>query len=230
MKPGRFRKIPAGIRKALLFPMDPFGRQSLSGIPHKLIRYEAWSMFTQYWVLSDRVVVCPAVGAPAAAMAVEWLAASGVESILLVGSCGGLGDQFQAGEVLRVDEALSACGTTTHYFPSETRFTSTVDLRARIHSALVERGFELKPGTVVTTDAPYRETPAFLNDCRHRGAEAVEMECAAVFAVARFRQLSAAAVLVVADRVDEDRWIRGGLVKYALSMRRLLSALWELEF
>jgi len=230
VKAKRLRKIPANIRRAILRPLDPRGREPRGSAPANLVQREVWALFARYWVLADRVIACPAIGAPAAAMVAETLAASGMESLLLVGSCGGLAEKTNSGEVIRVEEAVSRCGTTAHYFPAETCFQATAGLSERIAAALAGHGVLTRPGKVVTTDAPFRETPAFLADCRQQGAVSIEMECAAVFAVARYRKFSAAAVLVVADRLKESKWDRAGLVKYALSMRRLLPVLWELDF
>lgn len=231
VRPPRLRKLPGDVRRAILLPVDPFGRRELGSVPKERIQSEFSLLFTRFVVLADRVLVCPALGAPAAAMMVETLAESGVERILLAGSCGSLSAELDSGEILRVAEAVSACGTTAHYYPEQDRFPADPLLLAGLENNLHDAGLTTRAVTVVTTDAPYRETPEFVARAVSRGAQAVEMECAAVYSAARFRGVGAAAVLVVADRVLGGRWERGaGLVRYALAMRRLLPRLWEMPF
>ena len=70
-------------------------------------------------------------------------------------------------------------------------------------------GRRLHRGPVWTTDAPFRETPAKVSDYQRRGALAVEMECSALFTVAAFRAVSAAALLVVSDELSSLTWRPG---------------------
>ncbi len=64
-------------------------------------------------------------------------------------------------------------------------------------------------GRIWTTDAVFRETPEKIEWFRRRGALAVEMEVSALFAVARFRGVSAAAILAVSDDLSGDTWQPG---------------------
>jgi nucleoside phosphorylase len=231
VRPPRLRKLPAGVRRALLFPIDPFGRKELDSVPRDLIQSQFSSLFTRYVVLPGRVAVCPALSAPAAAMAVDSLAVSGVERILAVGSCGTLDPVVRCGDVVIVRDAFSACGTTAHYAPGVERFGSDPGLSGKVVGHLVVQGIPLRPVSAVTTDAPYRETPDFIENWSARGAQVVEMECAAVFAAARRRGVAAGAVLVVSDRPGAGKAERvAGLARYALAMRSLLPHLWTLDF
>jgi uridine phosphorylase len=231
VRPPRLRKLPPDIRRALLFPIDPFGRKELGSVPRELIRRQFSFLFTRFVLLPDRVVVCPALGAPAAAMAVDSLAVSGVERILVAGSCGSLDPALACGEVCLVRDAWSACGAASLYAPGQDRCAADPGLSDRVAAALAAAGLPVRPVTAVTTDAPYRETADFLNHWRSRDVQVVEMECAAVFASARRRGLAAGAVLVVSDRPGASRPERiAGLARYALRMRKLLARLWTLEF
>lgn len=231
VQPPRVRKLPADIRRALLFPIDPFGRKELGAIPRDLVCKQFTFLLTRFVVLPDRVAACPALGAPAAAMAADSLAVSGVKRILVVGSCGALDPALHCGEVVIVRDAFSACGTTAHYAPDAEQFGSDPGLSGRMAGHLLASGIPVQPVSAVTTDAPYRETPEFLDAWRARGAGVVEMESAAVFAAARRRGVAAGAVLVVSDRPGAGKAERvAGLARYALAMRALLPLLWTMEF
>jgi purine-nucleoside phosphorylase len=58
-----------------------------------------------------------------------------------------------------------------------------------------------------TTDAPYRETPAKVQRRRAEGCTVVEMEAAAFFAVAQFRDVTLGQILYGGDDVSgEAEW------------------------
>ena len=63
--------------------------------------------------------------------------------------------------------------------------------------------------TVWTTDAIYRETENKVAYFKKRGAQAVEMECSALFSVAQYRSVQIAGVLVVSDSVASKDWDPG---------------------
>ena len=231
VRPPRLRKLPAGIRRALLFPIDPFGRKELGSVPRDLVRRQFSFLFTRFTVLPGRVAVCPALGAPVAAMAVDSLAVSGVERILVVGSCGALDPAVRCGDTVLVRDAFSACGAADLYAPGVNSFGSDPALSDRVAGHLIADGIPVRPVSAVTTDAPYRETPDLLEGWRARGAQVVEMECAAVFAAARRRGVAAGAVLVVSDRPGAGKADRvAGLARYTLAMRRLLPHVWTMDF
>jgi uridine phosphorylase len=231
VRPPRLRRLPADVRRALLFPIDPFGRKELGSVPRDLIRRQFSFLFTRFVVLPDRVAVCPALGAPAAAMAVDSLAVSGVERILVVGSCGTLDPAVRCGDTVIVRDAYSACGAAALYAPGVERFGDEARLSGRVAGLLYVDGISVRPVSAVTTDAPYRETPEFLDAWRARGVQAVEMECAAVFAAARRRGVAAGAVLVVSDRPGAGKTERlAGLACYAVAMRKLLPHVWTMDF
>jgi uridine phosphorylase len=56
---------------------------------------------------------------------------------------------------------------------------------------------QVRSGTTWTTDAPYRETVEEITEFRGRGVLTVEMEAAALFAVAQTRGLHMASAVVV---------------------------------
>lgn len=135
------------------------------------------------------------MGGPSAAIVVSELADLGAERIVRVGTCGALAPGLELGELIAVDRALSADGASV---------------------ALGARDPEPDPGLAAALDGDHRG-PVVTSDLFYdpdlarqdawiaRGALAVEMECAAVFAVARQRGLAAAALLLVTDLVVPER-------------------------
>jgi uridine phosphorylase len=61
-------------------------------------------------------------------------------------------------------------------------------------------------GKTWTTDAIYRETRARMALRRSEGCVTVEMEAAALFAVAQFRGIHLGQILYCGDNLDGDEW------------------------
>ncbi len=150
------------------------------------------------------------IGAPAAAAQVELLAAWGVAEIILVGLAGGLQPGQSPGDLILVERALRDEGTSQHYLPPGRDVAADGSLTARVGEQLAAAGHPFAAGPVWTTDAPFRETAAEVARLSEEGVQAVDMEAAAVLAVAHRRGVAAAAVLAVGDRLAGGVWRPGG--------------------
>ena len=71
---------------------------------------------------------------------------------------------------------------------------------------LTERGAAFRRGATWTIDTPYRETVEEVRHYRREGVLTVEMEAAALFAVAAVRGVEAASVFVLSDLLGETEW------------------------
>lgn len=165
--------------------------------------------YAKAYLTPDQVVIYGAVGAPLTAICMEELIVSGVREFLVLGVCGSLNEEYRIGAAVCVTKALSEDGTTRMYHSKKRTFLPSPELNRKIHSGLTVRGLAYQPGVVVTIDAPYRETPAWLRRNQKRGAGLVDMEAAAVFAVAEHYGLRAAALLVVSDEIFTGTWQNG---------------------
>ncbi len=146
------------------------------------------------------------IGAPAAVFALEELIAAGAHTVLSVGTSGGVHPDLAAGDLVLVDEALRDEGTSYHYLPDGEEVRATPAMRTALGKQLDAAGHAHRTGATWTTDAPWRETALELRAHRATGTLTVEMEAAAVFAVARVRGIAAAALLTVSDVLEEHDW------------------------
>jgi purine-nucleoside phosphorylase len=64
-------------------------------------------------------------------------------------------------------------------------------------------------GPIWTTDALYRETPHKIRRWQEAGVHAVDMEMAALFAVAQYRGCEVGALLLVSDECYHAAWQPG---------------------
>jgi uridine phosphorylase len=165
--------------------------------------------YARVFIAPDQVVVYGAVGAPVTVICMEELIASGVREFLVLGMCGSLCEEYPIGAAVSITKALSEEGTSRAYFSKKRTFFPSASLKLKVQARLTSQGLSYKQGVIVTTDAPYRETPAWLKRNQRRGAGLVDMEVSAVFAAAEHFGLKAAALLVVSDELFSGDWTTG---------------------
>lgn len=160
----------------------------------------------------DVTLVYSGMGSPAAANALEMVAAAGAERVVVFGACGGVAEEIGVGDLIVATGGVRGEGTSTYYAPPG--FPAAFDplLTARLWTASGEAGVPAHRGVVFTTDAGYRQGPEIYEACRGL-VIGVESECAAVAVVAARLGLRAGALLFCTDNVTlpraDDRGYRG---------------------
>lgn len=71
---------------------------------------------------------------------------------------------------------------------------------------LASLGYSYIKGKTWTSDGIYRETKAAIQERRQEGCLAVEMECASMLAVAKYRNIPFIQFLYGADSLSKDTW------------------------
>ena len=157
--------------------------------------------------ISDEVCLCEApFGAPAAAALMDWMIAYGVQQIVSAGSCGALID-LPENSFIVPRRALRDEGTSYHYMPPSRWSFLDYALQDRIRSVFLEKDVAFTECDTWTTDAIFRETVDKVRRCRAEGCGVVDMECAALSAVAEFRNVQFGHFLYVADTLaDADAY------------------------
>jgi len=144
------------------------------------------------------------VGAPAVAMVMEVLIASGVRRILMLGLAGSLVPSCPIGSAVIPTWGIREEGTSHHYLPSKVRPKPSAPFVEELRAGLSD--IEPRLGGVWSTDAPYRETFRKVEEYSRRGVLAVDMETTAMMAVAMRRKAEFAAVLTISDTVHGTDW------------------------
>jgi DeoD family purine-nucleoside phosphorylase len=142
------------------------------------------------------------MGGPSAAIVVEELIELGARILVRIGTCGALVPELGLGDLVAVQGALSADGASAALGAD-----GRVEPDASLTEALVEAG-GARPATVVSTDLFYDPREGLADRWRSEGAQAVEMEAAAVLAVAARRGVRAACLLAVTDELRDDGRVR----------------------
>ncbi|MBF0229468.1 MAG: nucleoside phosphorylase [Desulfamplus sp.] len=196
---------------------------------------------------SNLAVAGPYLGSPLAVMVLESLIARGVSKVVVVGWCGAISDKLKIGDILIPDSAICDEGTSRNYMemPTDKDFPTvspssifTEKIKNLLNSKLspndtieVENrdsypSTNLKTGKIWTTDAIFRETSKKVAFFQEMGAVAVEMECSALFAVAKYRKIDIAAVLIVSDILSLTEWKPGFKeIAFKESRKRVLKAI-----
>ncbi len=146
------------------------------------------------------------IGAPATVLRLEQFIAAGVSKFLSIGAAGGLQKHQDIGDIVVCDRAIRDEGTSHHYLePSKYSYASS-ELTERAKQSLERLRTPFEVGTTWTVDAPYRETIAEVMRCQTEGVLTVEMEAAALFAVAQYRNVQMGSILTVSDTLGDLTW------------------------
>ena len=156
------------------------------------------------------LVLQPGVGAPLAAGFLEEIIAMGIGRFMVCGGCGVLDKAIAAGHPLVITSAVRDEGTSYHYLPPAREVMANPQAVAVLETVLRERGLDYRTGKAWTTDAIFRETVDRRDRRVAEGCSIVEMEAAALFAVAQFRGVTLGQVVYGGDLVVPEGWDKRG--------------------
>ena len=170
--------------------LDPDGDLADYLIRHKLaIRNECWACYhsTLYtFFLDDKVIgIIPfAVGASYAVLVAEQLFVSGCELLISITSAGIINQTGTFKRFALITNAIRDEGTSYHYLPPGHPSNLNAEILDLLHIVLHEQDCPFFEASSWTTDAPYRETQTAIENMRQQNIICVEMEAAALYAVA----------------------------------------------
>jgi uridine phosphorylase len=164
------------------------------------------------WEGTPIAVYHPGVGSPLAGIFLEEIIEMGCRSFVAVGGAGGLVPELTVGHVVVPISAIRDEGTSYHYLPPGQAVEPSPRVVAAVEKVLQARSVPFVTGKVWTTDAPYRETRAKVERRVAEGCLAVDMEAAALFAIARFRGVEFGQILAAADDLSQEQWDDRGFI------------------
>jgi uridine phosphorylase len=148
----------------------------------------------------------PGVGAPLAAALLEEVIARGCRKFIACGGAGVLNREIAVGHVVVPASAVRDEGTSYHYLPPSREVIATPPAVTAIEQVLQAQQVPYVLGKTWTTDAFFRETLAKVAARKAEGCLTVEMEAAAFFAVAQFRNVTFGQILYGGDDVSGAVW------------------------
>ena len=117
-----------------------------------------------------------------------------------------LNRDIAVGHVVIPESAVRDEGTSYHYLPPSREVMGDPAAIRTLERVLQRHHVPYIVGKTWTTDAFYRETPDKVARRRAEGCLTVEMETAAFFALAQFRQVTLGQLLYGGDDVSGDDW------------------------
>ncbi len=161
------------------------------------------------YLLENAVVLYSCFGASAAALSMEMLIETGSREFLVLGFAGSLDPLLTIGTAVVVDRAFSEEGVSPHYASSNEYFLPSPSLLQDIKNKVNRLSLTQESASIVSTDAPFRETESWLQMQKKKGASLVDMETSAIFSVADFHNVQAASLQLISDELHSGTWKKG---------------------
>lgn len=133
------------------------------------------------------------IGGPSASLVMQELVELGVRRAIRVGTCGAVDDGLELGELVVARASLALDGASRRLQGEE-----VVEADPALTDAL-GRAAGIEPSLIATVDLFYDPDPDWRSELSARGAFAVEMEAASLFALGGVLDVAVGCVLAVTD-------------------------------
>ncbi len=155
------------------------------------------------------------IGAPSLEIATHEFATIGGQTVIRVGTCGALREEIDTGDLIVPVAAVRRDGTADRYLPLEHPAFADPEVVMALIEACERLGYRYHVGIVCSVGSFYvgQERPVtggfwqsgvdgMVDDLRKAGVYCLEMECSALFVLARLFGMRSGAILgAVANRV-----------------------------
>ncbi len=155
--------------------------------------------------------VLPWVGGPAAISCIEEVFPLGGKYFVFAGVVGVLDREIAERHLILPTAAVRDEGLSYHYLPPADEVALEPENVEACRKAMDALGLPWVEGTTWTTDAFYRETRGKVKRRQEQGCVCVEMECASLAAVAKFRGVRFAQFFWAGDNLDAPEWDKRSL-------------------
>lgn len=140
------------------------------------------------------------IGSPAAALVVDLCSFMPIKTSLLLGMCGGLRRRYQTGDYLVPVASIRGEGTSDFYFPPDVPALANFLMQKAVTDILEQQKAIYHIGITFTTNMRFWEfNEEFKTRLKATKAQAIEMECATLFAASYKRKFTLGALLLISD-------------------------------
>jgi uridine phosphorylase len=146
------------------------------------------------------------VGAAGSAAFLEELIALGSDKFIVCGGAGVLRKDIAVGHLVIPTAAIRDEGVSYHYLAPAREVECNLEVVGKIEEEFKRSRIEYIKAKTWTTDSYYRETENKIELRKAEGCVTVEMEAAAFFAVARFRNVKLGQILYGGDDLSAVTW------------------------
>ena len=194
--------------KYAILPGDPGRTELIASFldnPEEIAFNREFRTFSGYLCGEKVLVTSTGIGGPSAAICVEELAHIGVDTLIRVGTCGGMQMNVNPGDAVIASGAIRMDGTSKEYLPIEFPAVADVTVTNALSEAAEKEDIPFHIGVVQAKDSFYgQHSPDSMGvgpELKEKwsawikgGCLASEMESATLFIVAALRRLRAGAV------------------------------------
>ena len=198
---------PANVAKVVLMPGDPLRAKFIAEtyLEDPILFNDVRNMlgYTGTYQGKRISVMGSGMGVPSMVLyAHELYAQLGVEAIIRVGSCGGLGDDVHVRDVVIAMSAATNSNMASLYdIPCRLAPTANWDMLKEAVDAAERLGVSYKVGQVATSDLFYNPCADIVDRYRNFGLLTVEMETAGLYLEAMASGKKALSILTVSDHM-----------------------------
>jgi len=146
------------------------------------------------------------VGAAGSAAFLDELIALGFNKFIVCGGAGVLRKDIAVGHLIIPTSAIRDEGVSYHYLAPAREVECSPEVVEKIEAEFNRSGIEYIKAKTWTTDSFYRETEKKVELRKSEGCVTVEMEAAAFFAVAKFRNVKLGQILYGGDDLSGVDW------------------------
>ena len=199
---------PGDFAELVLMPGDPLRAKALAETvleDARLVnRVRNMFAFTGTFQGQPVSIMGSGMGMPSISIyANELFAEYGVQRIVRVGTCGALHEDMQLGDLVMATAASTDSSMNRIRFRDyDLACAADFDMMQAIAGRARAAGLPFRAGEVMSTDTFYHPDPDFNERCAEMGILALDMESAALFALARVHGRRAATLLTVTDVIQ----------------------------
>ncbi|HEN2274562.1 TPA: nucleoside phosphorylase [Streptococcus agalactiae] len=146
------------------------------------------------------------VGASACVAILEDIIVFGMENLIVFGTCGVLDSSIEETSIIIPRSAIRDEGTSFHCSEASSEIAVNTKFHEEFKSFLDRQAVSYTEGKVWTTDGIYRETVDKMLEHKRNGAICVDMECSAIAALSKFRNINHFQFFYSADNLDAEVW------------------------
>jgi uridine phosphorylase len=146
------------------------------------------------------------LGAAGSAAFLDELIALGFTQFIVCGGAGVLRKDIAVGHLIIPTSAVRDEGVSYHYLPPAREVECNPEVVAKIEAEFKRSGIDYIKAKTWTSDSFYRETEKKIELRKSEGCVTVEMEAAAFFAVAKFRNVKLGQILYGGDDLSAVTW------------------------
>lgn len=201
---GRLPSTPAP-KTAIFCYQSRFVKKILEETPYE----SCGGCFSKLYFLKDYpgiAITDFGIGAPVMANKMEELIAWGVNQFISMGTAGSLNPKAPIGSIVVCEKAIRDEGTSHHYLPPTKYIHAPRRMTNKLQQQLKKSDIPFLTGSTWTTDSFYRQTAEEITRYQKEGVLTVEMETAALFAVAHFYQVDLGAMFTITDTHTDLIW------------------------